>query len=88
MVPPVCTTTSVVYRSKAGLVGPFSGTQLTLDVHLSSFAQVFTGHFRQFAEQHHAVPFRSVLSSRRSFYHAGFRGIGQRNAGHSAAVGI
>ena len=69
----------------AGLVGPFSGTQLTIDVHLSSFAQVFTGYFRQFAEQHHAVPFGLFPHLPCLFVPPGFGG-GQRNAGHSAAV--
>ena len=42
----------------SGIVLPVAGAQLALDVDLRALAQIFTGHFRELAEQHHAVPFR------------------------------
>src|SRR5690606_32388364 len=41
----------------AGLIGPFTRTQLTFNVDLRTFTQIFAGNFRQFAKQHNAVPF-------------------------------
>ncbi|CTU41847.1 Uncharacterised protein [Escherichia coli] len=40
------------------VIFPATGTELPLDVDLLALVQIFTGHFRELAEQHHAVPFR------------------------------
>jgi len=43
------------------LVLPFARAQRTFDIDLLAFAQVFGADFRQFIEQHHAVPFGGFL---------------------------
>ncbi|CPR84726.1 Uncharacterised protein [Shigella sonnei] len=40
------------------VIFPATGAKLTFDVDLRTLAQIFTCHFRELAEQHHAVPFR------------------------------
>ncbi|STJ26100.1 Uncharacterised protein [Escherichia coli] len=40
------------------VIFPATGTELPLDVDLRALAQIFTCHFRELAEQHHAMPFR------------------------------
>lgn len=39
------------------VIFPTTGTELPLDVDLLALVQIFTGHFRELAEQHHAMPF-------------------------------
>src|SRR5699024_9592832 len=39
------------------VIFPATGTELPLDVDLRALAQIFTCHFRELAEQHHAMPF-------------------------------
>src|SRR5690606_27815072 len=68
-----------------GLVGPFTGTKLTFDIHLRTFTQIFTGHFCQFAEQHNAVPFSLLFLLTGRFITPGF-GSSQRNVGNCATT--
>ena len=40
------------------VIFPATGAKLAFNVDLRALAQIFTCHFRELAEQHHAVPFR------------------------------
>ncbi len=44
----------------AGLIGPFAGSQLAFDIYLRAFAEVFTGHLCQLAEEYDAMPFNRL----------------------------
>ena len=68
-----------------GLIGPFTGTQLTFDINLRTFTQIFAGHFCQFAEQHNAVPFSLLFHLAGRFITPGF-GSSQRNVGNCATI--
>ncbi len=57
----------------ATLIGPLAGTQLTFDIHLRTFTQIFAGHFRQFAEHHHPVPFSLLFHFAGLLIAPGFR---------------
>src|SRR5690606_2755325 len=68
-----------------GLIGPFTGTQLPFNVNLRTFTEIFAGHFRQFAEQHNAVPFRLLFHLTGLLITPGF-GSSQRNVGNCATI--
>ena len=68
-----------------GLIGPFTGTQLTFDINLRTFTQIFARHFCQFAEQHNAVPFSLFFHLAGRFITPGF-GSSQRNVGNCATI--
>jgi len=67
------------------LVSPFTGTQLAFNVDLRTFTQILAGHFRQFAEQHNAVPFSLLFHLTGRFITPGF-GSSQRNVGNCATT--
>lgn len=47
------------FRKITGVL--FIDTELLLNVDLRAFTQIFTGHFRDFAEQNNAVPFHLLF---------------------------
>ena len=63
---------AVVHSPASTVIFPATGTELPLDVDLRALTQIFTCHFRELAEQHHAVPFRLFLHFPRLFVAPGF----------------
>ena len=69
----------------AVFVVPATGLQLAFDVALGAFAQVLTGNLGHLAEQHHTVPFGTLLALTRLLVHPLLTG-GQAQVGHGVAV--
>src|SRR5699024_8292692 len=65
---------------------PATGAMLTFDVDLRALAQIFASHFRELAEQHHAMPFCLLPHLPCLFVTPGFR-RGDLQVCHCAPVG-